>query len=48
MMERQDMFAEELNAQKQALADTCGEISGEISSQLHAFEQMRGVYEDKN
>ncbi len=48
MMERQDMFAEELNAQKQALADTCGEISGEISSQLHAFEQMRGLYEDKN
>ena len=48
MMERQELFAEELEAQKQNLTAACEEISRDVSSQLHTFEQMRGLYENKN
>lgn len=48
MMERQQMLAEELNGQRQELASACEEISRDVSTQLHTFEQMRGIYENKN
>lgn len=44
-MERQEVFADQLEAQKKELHDTCKELSDEISNQLYAFDQMRGLYE---
>lgn len=47
MMERQEMFAEELKNQRQELVSSCEEISRDVSARLHTFEQMRGIYENK-
>lgn len=46
VMERQELFARQLEEQKKMLADTCSDISDEISSQLYTFEQMRNLYEE--
>lgn len=45
VMERQEAFAGELKEQKKMLADTCSDMSDEISSQIYTFEQMRNLYE---
>lgn len=45
VMERQEVFAKQLEDQKEMLADMCIEMSDEISSQLYTFEQMRNLYE---
>lgn len=45
ILERQEVFAKELAAQKQELSAACGKMSDEISSELYAFEQMRNLYE---
>lgn len=45
MLERQDQFAKELEAQKKELSVACGQMSDEITNQLYAFEQMRNLYE---
>ena len=42
------MFAEALEKQKQGLTAACEEISRDVSTQLHTFEQMRDIYENKN
>ena len=44
-MERQEAFAGQLEEQKKMLADTCSDMSDEISSQIYTFEQMRNLYE---
>lgn len=46
IMERQESFAKELSEQKKMLADTCNDMSDEISSQIYTFEQMRNLYEN--
>lgn len=46
VMERQELFARQLEEQKKMLADTCSNMSDEISSQLYTFEQMRNLYEE--
>lgn len=46
VMERQELFARQLEEQKKMLADTCSDMSDEISSQLYTFEQMRNLYEE--
>ena len=38
-------FARQLEEQKKMLADTCRDMSDEISSQLYTFDQMRDLYE---
>ncbi len=45
LMEKQEAFAKELNAQKEQLSATCDEISNDISNQLYTFERMRSTYE---
>lgn len=45
IMERQEVFAKQLSEQKKMLADTCSDMSDEISSQIYTFEQMRNLYE---
>lgn len=45
VMERQEVFAGQLEEQKELLADMCREMSNEIGSQLYTFEQMRNLYE---
>ena len=45
VMERQEAFAGQLEEQKKMLADTCSDMSDEISSQIYTFEQMRKLYE---
>lgn len=45
VLEREEAFAKELQAQKDKLNTTCDEISEEISNQLYAFDQMRSLYE---
>ncbi len=45
-MERQELFAKQLEEQKKMLEDTCSDMSDEISSQLYTFEQMRNLYEE--
>ena len=45
VIERQERFAEELKEQKEKLAAACDEMSGELSNQLYAFDQMRSLYE---
>ena len=45
VMERQEAFAGQLEEQKKMLADTCSDMSAEISSQIYTFEQMRNLYE---
>lgn len=45
VMERQEVFAGQLEEQKKMLADTCSDMSDEISSQIYTFEQMRNLYE---
>ncbi|MDE6916757.1 MAG: hypothetical protein K2P39_08180, partial [Lachnospiraceae bacterium] len=45
VMERQEVFAGQLEEQKELLADMCREMSDEIGSQLYTFEQMRNLYE---
>ncbi|MCI9396328.1 MAG: hypothetical protein HFI55_05365 [Lachnospiraceae bacterium] len=45
VMERQETFAGQLAEQKKMLADTCSDMSDEISSQIYTFEQMRNLYE---
>lgn len=44
-LERQERFARELQEQKEKLTEACDEMSGEISNQLYAFDQMRSLYE---
>ncbi|MDE6202014.1 MAG: hypothetical protein K2G19_00895, partial [Lachnospiraceae bacterium] len=46
VMDRQEKFANELREQKEKLADTCNEMSDEITSQLYAFGHMRNMYEE--
>lgn len=46
VMERQELFAKQLEEQKKMLEDTCSDMSNEISSQLYTFEQMRNLYEE--
>ena len=46
VMERQELFAKQLEEQKKMLEDTCSDMSDEISSQLYTFEQMRNLYEE--
>lgn len=48
MMERQEAFSEELEAQRQEIVSSCEEISRDVGTQLHTFEQMRGLYENKD
>ena len=45
IMERQEVFAMQLEDQKEMLADLCSDMSDEISSQLYTFGQMRNLYE---
>lgn len=45
VMERQEVFAKQLDDQKEMLADLCSDMSDEISSQIYTFEQMRNLYE---
>ncbi len=45
VMERQELFARQLAEQKKMLADTCSDMSDEISSQIYTFGQMRNLYE---
>lgn len=45
VMERQELFAAELEDQKKMLAETCRDMSDEVSSQLYTFDQMRNYYE---
>ncbi|MDE6620145.1 MAG: MotA/TolQ/ExbB proton channel family protein [Lachnospiraceae bacterium] len=45
VMERQEVFAKQLDDQKEMLADMCSDMSDEISSQLYTFGQMRNLYE---
>lgn len=45
VMERQEVFAGQLEEQKKMLADACNDMSDEISSQIYTFEQMRDLYE---
>lgn len=45
VMEKQEMFAKQLEDQKKMLADLCSDMSDEISSQIYTFEQMRNLYE---
>ena len=45
VMDRQEEFAGELREQKEKLEEACKEMSSEISSQLYAFDKMRGLYE---
>ena len=45
VMERQELFAKQIAEQKKMLADTCSDMSDEISSQIYTFEQMRNLYE---
>ena len=45
IMDRQEKFAKELNAQKETLKAACDEMSDDITGQLYAFEQMRDLYE---
>ncbi len=46
VMERQELFAKQLEEQKKMLEDACSDMSDEISSQLYTFEQMRNLYEE--
>lgn len=45
VLERQEIFARQMEEQKKMLADTCSDMSDEISSQIYTFEQMRNLYE---
>lgn len=46
VIERQELFARQIEEQKKMLADTCSDMSNEISSQLYTFGQMRNLYEE--
>ena len=46
VMDRQEKFSDELRQQKEKLAETCNEMSDEITSQLYAFGNMRNLYEE--
>ncbi|MBD5506167.1 MAG: MotA/TolQ/ExbB proton channel family protein [Lachnospiraceae bacterium] len=46
VMERQELFAKQIEEQKKMLADACSDMSDEISSRLYTFEQMRNLYEE--
>ncbi len=46
VMERQELFARQLEEQEKMLADTCSNMSDEISSQLYTFGQMRNLYDE--
>lgn len=46
VMERQELFARQIEEQKKMLADACNDMSDEISSRLYTFEQMRNLYEE--
>lgn len=46
VMDRQEKFSDELRQQKEKLAETCNEMSDEITSQLYAFGHMRNLYEE--
>lgn len=46
VMERQGLFAKQIEEQGKMLADTCSDMSDEISSQLYTFGQMRNLYDE--
>ncbi|MCM1121635.1 MAG: hypothetical protein NC416_03540 [Eubacterium sp.] len=46
VMERQELFAKQLEEQGKMLADACSDMSDEIGSQLYTFGQMRNLYEE--
>ncbi|MDE6847169.1 MAG: MotA/TolQ/ExbB proton channel family protein [Lachnospiraceae bacterium] len=46
VMERQEQFGKQIEEQKKMLADTCSDMSDEISSQLYTFGQMRNLYDE--
>ena len=46
VMERQELFARQIEEQRKMLADACSDMSDEISSRLYTFEQMRNLYEE--
>lgn len=46
VMERQELFAKQIEEQGKMLADTCSDMSDEISSQLYTFGQMRNLYDE--
>lgn len=48
MMGRQEALEEEMQAQREELSAAWDEISRDVSSKLHTFEQMRSIYENKN
>lgn len=45
VLERQEVFADELKEQKDKLSDTCDTLNDEISNQLYTFRQMGDIYE---
>lgn len=45
ILETQEKFAQDLQAQQKELKTACNEMSDEISSQLYAFNKMRNLYE---
>lgn len=45
VMERQEIFADELKEQRGMLEKACNEMTDEIAGQLYAFDQMRNLYE---
>jgi len=47
MLKRQEQLAGEIKEQKEAIAETCEEISRDVSNQLYTFEQMRTAYEEE-
>lgn len=47
LMERQEILAEEMKNQKEDINAAFQEISRDVSTQLHTFEQMRDIYEKR-
>lgn len=45
ILDRQEYFEKELEAQRAEISASCSRMSNEISSQLYAFDQMRNLYE---
>lgn len=45
VLEKQEHFSRELEAQKERINLACNEMADEISNQLYAYNQMRNLYE---
>ncbi len=45
VLEKQEHFSHELEAQKERINLACNEMADEISNQLYAYNQMRNLYE---